>query len=271
MSTTIYFLRINMFFLCLPMVAAQDYSMNDFYKNALRISTGFHTIKVQDILYSPMIYRGSSIANLRLQYDLHSRNGLHQFAAAYEQMGLTGPIFIQSPEFERQSADILFAVVSYSYLHSLKSTDNTSISIGGRLATHFHNTTYPFGFGGEEGYLFVNELGLKMRGDYLLKGKYLVTTQLVIPVLSLVARPEYALVDNQDIQGADGIGYLYERSSIASFTDYRSITVKISFDVKLTNHLLAGLGYQGNILRVDTPEPITTIKNYVDLSLAFQF
>lgn len=268
---SIFFLLVLIYSAELTAQNNRDQTESEKHKNTITLLLGYHFTQTQDVVYSPMIYNGSSANAVGLNYQRFTKKGFHHFAFNFENIEVTATELISSPVFSRVPSEALQASIQYGFVHKWKSTEKINFYAGGLLQAKYQNTTYNFGFNDEESYYYENSINPWAIMDYQLNTKNQIRTSLSFPLLAFITRPDYAIVDNRDIQGEDGIDYLYKKGEFSSWENFQAV----DFSIGITRHLSPSIDllavYKIKYFRYKKPEPIAVLNNSIDIGLTFNF
>ncbi len=245
-------------------------------KNKLQLYWGYHLTKSHDLIFSPMIYSGNTAVALSLEYERGTPHGLHQIRLAYDKTNVSGTPLISWEAFEgtrmRQPGEALQLNISYAYLHQFFSSEDFQFYLGGLLEARIHHTSYYLGISEEEGYVLSNSLNTSLQVDYRLNEKNTVRASFYIPVLSWISRPEYAIVDNEEIQheGSD-LAFVYQQGKLASWGTYRALNCALAFTHSVSSAVNLSFRYQLDYFRYTEPLKASVLRNYWDVGVGFNF
>ena len=242
-------------------------------KKSIKLSLGYHFALSQDLVFSPMIYEGSSINFWGLEYDKVKNGRLFQVSAFYDKLKVNPEEIISSPVLggHRAASEALQVQLQFLGASTIHKTDKARIYLGGQLTAKYYEVSYSFGFDNDEAYFFENAIRAWSQFEYQLNEKTKLKSSVAIPLLSFIARPEYAVVDNRTIQGENGIGYLYRKGELASWGNYQSIDLSFGISTDLSEQIQSFFRYRLNYWRYKKPEALSVLKNHFDLGLSFNF
>ncbi len=245
-------------------------------KNGLSIQLGWQWNQTQDLIFSPLIYAGSSFTNIGLQYQRFQSKGMHQVSFGYGQSDITAadPItftdFGQS--FTRIPSEIRQLHLHYGYAHLLKNTDAFQWYAGGLIESQIHHTTYNFGLSDDDGYLLTNDLQAWLMAFWQWNGKNRIGVDVSFPLVAYLSRPTYAIVDNEEIQhGGSGLAFLYQEGEWASFDSYQALDLNLTLDHRISNAAAIQIGYGLEYHSYNAPLSISVLQNKFNLGLALSF
>lgn len=257
--------------------AQSNFFTNEKYaQNSLSLQLGWQWNQAQDLVFSPLIYSGSSLSNLTLQYERYQKRGIHQLSLGYNQSDIRAAPLITFTDFGQSFTripSILRQVnLSYGYAHLVKRTDSFQWYVGGIVETQLHHTTYNFGLSDDEGYLFTNDLQAWLMAFLQLDSKNRIRFDLSIPLLTYATRPEYAIVDNEEIQhNGSSLAFLYQQGEWASLNNYLAMDFGLTLDHRISNTAAIQVGYGLAYYRYEQPLSISILKNQFNLGLSFTF
>ena len=179
---------------------------------------------------------------------------------------------IQSPAFgDRQKSQSQAFNLTVGYAKHWRQTDKMNWYFGGLFNAQFLSTEFTFGFGTNQSYFYENSISPWLVTEYQINPKNRMRFSFHFPVLSFIARPEYAIVDNRTIQGESGLGYLYKKGELALIGDYLSLDLAVGFYSSLSNALDGFVRYNLNYWQYQKPEKLYALKNSIDLGLSLNF
>ena len=252
--------------------AAED----SFRKNGISVLFGYHFNWSQDLVYSSMIYSGSSASAIELNYERFSKNGIHRFGFAYDNIKVTSTPLLNSPIFgskkNRRKSEATKINLYYGYAHGLKLNDKIKFHIGGLLETKIYLTDYYFGLSGDAGFLFANSIQPWLLGNYQLNTKNNLQVEVYFPLASYASRPDYSIVDNNEIQyeGSD-VSYLYQKGEIVTLNKYQAIDFSLTIKRELSKATDLLVRYRLDYARHNEPQQIVVLKNNFDIGFLFKF
>ena len=241
--------------------------------NTLDFYIGYHFNKTQDLVFSPLIYQGASFNGLGIRYENVSKRALSQLSFFYDKIEVSHNTPISSPVFgQRAPSESQLFDLKLGYAFSLKQSEDFQWYVGGIFEAKYLATDFIFGLGVEESYLYENTLSPWLLISYQLNQSYQLQAQAHVNLISLVSRPEYSIVDNRNIQGEEGLKYLYNKAEIVlPGGGFQSYNLAIKFSRALSSRIDVFGQYQLNYWRVDKPETLSVLKNNFGLGLSFNF
>ena len=241
--------------------------------NTLDFYIGYHFNKTQDFVFSPLIYQGSSFSGLGIRYERASKRALSQLSFFYDKIEISHDTHIASPVFgQRAPSESQLFDLKLAYALPLKQNEGFQWYLGGIFEAKYLATDFIFGLGVEESYLFENTLSPWFLISYQLNPSYHLQAQAHVNLISLVSRPEYSIVDNRNIQGEEGLEYLYNKAEIVlPGGGFQSYNLAIKLSRTLSSRIDVFAQYQLNYWRVDKPETLSVLKNNFGLGLSLNF
>ena len=246
-------------------------------KNEINFHLGFANIQSQDLVFSPMIYRGTSARVFGIAYQRKIGKGFHQLAFEWDNIDITStdPISFNGVfggTFERESSEVNNIGLSYSYLHEIGGNEKWTYLIGGKLEARYEETKYGFGFSEREGYLLSNSILPYFSTSYRINPKNTLSASFAFPLLTWAARPEYAIVDNNEIKSdGGGAGFLYGKGDLVSLGTFQMADLSIAYQYALSETMYFDLAYRLKYLRYADPLPLSSLRNYLNIGLSFRF
>ncbi len=205
-------------------------------KNSIRFAFGPYWAKTQDLVYSPMIFSGGSFGGVGLEYARMSDKRIHEAGININQADIESTellTFNIGSLGERQPSSV--NLIQLYYRHYWKLMDRSKLSLWG--GAMFENQAliheYLFGFNDDTGFVISYSLMPVLKLFYQPSEKHQLSADLGISALAFVARPEYATVDNEEIQN-DGSDYFYHHrdgqihSIFGFYNAYFSVKYKYS-------------------------------------------
>jgi len=244
-------------------------------KNIIGLRLGYRGNKSQDLVYSPMIYKGGALG-VSISYQRNTRNGFHILRLSYDQAKVESSELITFPvsggSITRESSTATFINIQYGYGRQVLQKSPYKLAIGGILDSQAHLTDYLFGLSDDTGYILAYSLSYFMRGEYLLDDKQSFLLEASFPLLSFVVRPTYAIVDNNEIQneGSD-LGYIHGNGQLEGPGQYVKLLFVVDYKRTLSPRTDLIVGYQFQYLKNNDPLRISLVKNSIDVGLNFKF
>ncbi|NET38527.1 MAG: hypothetical protein F6K19_42125 [Cyanothece sp. SIO1E1] len=261
----------------LELQAQSSFFTNEKYaKNGLSIQLGWQWNQTQDLVFSPLIYSGSSLTNIALQYQRFQPKGLHQVSIGYGQSDITAADLITftdfGPSFSRIPSETRQLHLHYGYAHLIKNADAFQWFLGGLVESQIHHTTYNFGLSDDDGYLLTNDLQAWLMAFWQWNGKNRIGIDISFPLVAYVSRPKYAIVDNEEIQhDGPGLALLYQEGEWASLKSYQALDLNLTLDHRISNAAAIQFGYGLEYHRYSNPLSISILQNKFNLGLALSF
>lgn len=262
------FLILNFF----RVVNAQDHPS----ENKLSVDLGLHFSRSQDLVFSPMIYKGGSPGFIRVAYDRKIKNGNHKLKIHYDQASTESTDLISFPGFGesnmREASTMGFLDFEYGYLREVYSKENFSLEAGGRLNAFAHLAEIVFGFGDDDGFLIAYTLSPQAKANWQLSENRRLEIATAFPITSFVMRPLYSIVDNGQIQNEDGdFGYFHENGSFKGQGGLTRIQLELGYFMALSPKIDFKVGYEFQYLKYKDPIQIALLKNNITAGLNFKF
>ncbi len=258
--------------LCWHILKAQ----NDTLQHHISLDIGLQIHQSQDLIYSPMIYRGQSLASFQFMYSYHTRKGIHQLRSYYDHVNTESTELISFPGFgednQRSLSPINFIEAEYSYLHRIRSIKSLALLAGGSLSTLTQLPTYQFGFGDEEGFIIAHALKLKVMTNIKMVERHSLRIETSYPLLSMLVRPLYSIVDNGLIQneGSD-FAYLHNHGSLEGPGGYHHFHFLAKYIVPFSEKTELNAGYLFQYIRYKDPQQISILKNTLTIGINLKF
>ena len=243
-------------------------------QNQLGIKLGFHRSQTQDLLFSPLIYDGQSLAAIELSYQRRSQKALHLLRVAFDRISvestelLTFPFF---PTITRQSSTASFFNLKYGYAREIMHKDKINLLLGGMLDNQIHLLEYRLAEYEDEGYLISYALAVWLRGEYRLNQTQSLNIETSFPLVYFLSRPPYAVVDNEGIQTDSGFSHVHKRGEWHALSGFLKLHLLLSYSRELSSRLDFLLSYQFDYLKATEPQKLALVKNGLDVGLAFNF
>jgi len=223
-----------------------------------------------------MIYKGSSLGVISLSYQRFAQKGFHKLRIYYDQVKVESTELITFPTFggpvTRDPSTASFINIQYQYAHYVLQKDPIHLAIGAMLDSYAHLMEYIFGLSDDEGFIFAYSLSFLFRGEYQIDDRQSLFVDTSFPLISFVARPSYAIVDNGEIQynGSD-IGYLHDIGKWKWPGKLINLHLGINYQRVLSSRIDMLFGYQFRYLKFNDPIRISVLKHSLDFGFNFNF
>jgi hypothetical protein len=223
-----------------------------------------------------MIYSGKGANAFGISYERYTKKGFHRIDAAMDEMGVKSTPAIQFSLFgenlQSQSSQVRQANINYGYVHQIKEKQRLNLYLGALLEAKFHRTDYNFGLQEETGYVLINSINPWLVGIFQLNPSSALKMEVHIPLLAWGIRPDYSIVDNEEIQQGDAdFNFLYSKGSLNSLNKYQALNLSIGYRKQLTDRLFFDFAYRFDYLKYKDPVQINVLKNNFDVGLALFF
>lgn len=235
---------------CVVVLASTITNAQDSLKHStLSFSVGLNSISNKDAFQSPYTYRGTNLL-FNSTYIGFGAKGQHIIDLTYSGGQIKS---IVSPQANNQLLRL-----NYDYLFNLKGK-NTNEKFTPSLGIGFHtllsNTNYLPKVESPKSY-FSGVAYLTLSGNilYRLNKKSSIRTQLGLPVVGLVYRPDFE-INGKTLTKTTLIG----KSNLFS--------IKLEYDYKVTPKLSLTATYNYNYFTFDEPRPITILQNGLSIGL----
>ncbi len=250
-------------------------SGENFRRNTLGLSLGFHHSQTQDLVYSPLIYDGQSVLAIELFYQRRSKKGLHLLKVAFDRISVESTDLLTFPFFgspiTRQSSTASFLNLQYGYAREIMEKESINLLLGGLLDNQIHAVEYNFAESDDIGYLIAYTLAVWLRGEYRINQTQSVNLETSFPLVYFLSRPPYAIVDNEEIQSTNGFSYIHERGEWHALSGFVKLHLLLSYSRSLSSKFDLLLSYQFDYLRATEPLKLSVVKNGFDVGLAYKF
>ena len=244
-------------------------------KNAVGIGWGFHHSQTQDLLFSPLIYDGQSLAAIQLSYQRRSKNALHLLRVAFDKISVESTDALTFPFFNtpitRQSSTASFFNLKYGYAREIMHKEKVDLLLGGMLDNQIHLLEYKFAEFEDEGYLISYALAVWLRGEYSINQIQSLNFETSFPLVYFLSRPPYAVVDNEGIQTDSGFSHVHKRGEWHALSGFVKLHLLLSYSRELSSRLDFLLSYQFDYLKTTEPQKLALVKNGLDVGLAYKF
>lgn len=271
------FLFINLLILFVHGQTIGQNSLEKTAKNQLYFFFGGHHTKTQDLVYSPLIYKGGGFNAFGLRYQRTTQKGFHRVGIAYDNQNVsssTPPISFDlfGETIARIDNQAKHFSIHYGYAQQLKQKGKFTYYIGGLLAAKINLLNYNFGLNEETGYALIHSVNPWVVGVFPISSKQYLRAEIYVPLLAYATRPDYSIVDNEEIQyeGSD-FAFLYKKGEFASINTLQSIHFSLAYHQKINKLTHLNFSYSLDYLRYTQPITQTLLKNSVDIGIAFYF
>lgn len=241
-------------------------------KNSISLYTGYHSNKSQDLVISEKIYKGAATNVFGLNYTRLVKKGLYMATFESDKISISPSELINTPAFgQREKSQVEQLNLELAYVREIGKSNTFNWYLGGLLKAKYYEANITFGLGDEKSYLYENTLNALVMTSYSLNGKSRIAAKLYLPVLAFTARPEYAIVDNLDIQGAEGLDYMYSKGELGSWNQYKGVNLSLGYERHFSTTFSGFMNYHLAYWQVSIPEKMNVLKNNIDLGLTVRF
>jgi len=246
-------------------------------KNKLTFYGGFHYTKSQDLVYSPLIYKGGGGNAFGLRYERFSRRGFHQLNIAYDHISVAStapPVSFDlfGKTITRIDSRAKQFYINYGYVEQLNRTSKFAFYLGGLLEAKINLLDYQFGLNDEIGYSLIHSISPWVVSKFSISLKQYLQVEVHFPLLAYSARPDYSIVDNEEIQheGSD-FTFLYNKGTFASINTFQAIHFSLAYHREISSLIHLNFNYDLGYLKYKKPATTTILKNNFDIGIAFNF
>ena len=127
------------------------------------------------------------------------------------------------------------------------------------------------------GYLGQFSIAPAAKAEFAINEKNTVAVTAWIPLLSWVARSPYALNDdeymknNADHNGLKTFFRYVGDGNIQFINHFQKLNLDAEYQYRISEHWLAGAGYQFEFLRNSEPKTLIAYQHYFNLNITYQF
>ncbi|MEM9328091.1 MAG: hypothetical protein AAGA85_20660 [Bacteroidota bacterium] len=240
-------------------------------KSSIRLAGGMAIVDYQDLVFSESIYEGSGLGSIELGYHWSHRRSAINAQLSYTATSVAPENLISSEAFgQREESSFLQVALDLNYAYQVIDVSGFRGYAGVNLQAKYQENTMVFGLGEESSYAYLNTLGPHVMLFYSLPEGWELQGRLSLPLAAFLARPEYAVVDNGDIQGKEGFGLLYSKGQLVSLGDYTAIDLSAKLSHGISRRLTGFLAYQFEYQNISIPAPMHLQTSTVKLGIECQ-
>lgn len=249
---------------------------------SLTLTTGYHHIARQDLVFSPMVQRGSAFPNVGLAYTYVGERMRHAVRLNYDgyDAGITEPYdFVDLVDGSAETtsrSNYTLVDLSYELLVPLPDSGATIVRVGGgvygQLGSLNQGYAYP-----SFGYTLFFGLGPAVRVEHTLDERTTLHGGFSIPLVGWVARSPYALNDDEFIEDQRShrtlptLAAFIGGGRVASFGSFRRALLELGAERRLSTHWSLGLRYGLEYLDISKPVRLISFRNSVDAAFTYHF
>jgi hypothetical protein len=242
-------------------------------RSQLSLGLGVHETRVQDLLFSPLIYDGLGAMGLELSYERQNATSLHHASAAFDQTSVESGNSLTFPFFgspvTRQASSATFFLLKYGYARRVVNRSRLGLYLGGLLDHQVHVLEYRLAEYEDEGYLLSYALSVWLRADYRIDNSHSVQMETSFPLAYFLSRPPFAIVDNEGIQTTqNGYFYAHKRGTWGAFGGYTKWYLRARYTRALSTGFDLGVSYELAYVTASDPQKLAVLRNGLQASLA---
>ena len=136
----------SVIFIICTIISLTTFGQDTEKKNAIGLGLGFQATSSQDLVFSPMIYKGSSLGVISLSYQRFAQKGFHKLRIYYDEAKVESTELITFPTFggpvTRVPSTASFINIQYQYAHYVLQKNPINLAIGGMLDNQAHLMEY---------------------------------------------------------------------------------------------------------------------------------
>ncbi|MDW3196802.1 MAG: hypothetical protein R8G66_30785 [Cytophagales bacterium] len=240
-------------------------------KSFIYLSTGFTSIAYQDLVFSEMIYEGSGLSTIDFGYQRKGYRSVFHAKVSSIATQVAPELLISSLAFgQREESSFSQITLDISYARQMIEAAELKGYVGLRLQAQYQENEIVFGLGDRTSYVFVNSLSPLLRLHYAFMKVWMLEFEGSMPLATFLARSEYAVVDNEDIQGKDGFGLLYGKGDFVGPDTYRMINLSVQLNNKISRRLSGYVAYDFDYQKIARPDTMHLQTNIIKLGINFQ-
>jgi len=241
-------------------------------KSSIYVAGGIAIVDYQDLVFSELIYEGSGMGSVEVGYSWMRKRSAINVRLSYLATGVAPENLISSEAFgQREESSFAQVGLDFDFAYQVLDISGFSGYAGINLQAKYQENTMVFGLGEESSYAFLNTLSPHITLSYELPKGWELQCRLSVPLVAFLVRPEYAVVDNEDIQGKDGLGLMYSKGGFVSLGDYTAVNLSGQLSHGISQRLTGFLAYQFDYQKISVPAAMhlqtSTIKLGIDIQL----
>jgi hypothetical protein len=273
------FFLLACYMCCLSEAFAQDRNRN----NELQLQYGWRQYARQDLLFSPMVYHGSSLLNTRLTYMRQSKKTYHRLALGlglYNASAQPGYKYLEWKTLEEANSNATTFVLldlDYTLLTTFFEKGKVTMRAGAKLENQAGAFFYGYGAQSFFGYTLSTGLSPAWQAVYTLNEKHAIEAGVSLPLVSWLARSPYAVNDDRFIENQSShrnlrlLANFYRDGSFVMLNKLQKLNWQLAYRMALSERWSASAAYQGEYFRYTLPRKFVAIRNELALGISFHF
>ncbi|MFQ5604603.1 MAG: hypothetical protein ACE5HS_15140 [bacterium] len=245
------------------------------HQNAFGLSWGPQDYRSQDLILSPLIYRGNSLLMGELFYERRTKNGLHRVGFALSQIDVRASdqfsYFISGEPHETSNSEALTIRLHYLFGKNIFRKDKTEILVGGFLEGDFNYLEYHFGPVKNNGTVVAYSLSAWTRGTLKLSPTQSLNIETGFPLVAWVARSTFAISDEERLKAFSDFIHVTKNGELAVFTDFLDIHARIFYRRFLSSVTQLLLAYQFEYLKSTNFLKAAILRNSFEIGFVYNF
>ena len=268
----------------LPMLLLMIFSIEAQHnqRNILELDWGVAHLVRQDLSYSPLIHRTSSLMNTQLQYQRKGKLD-HKVSARFGRfLKQTGDVYNYYNSDNTISEETYphafhFLDLNYSMSKSVLTKGNWEFGIGGRERNRLQVADYAFGTANFFSYYFTFGIDAMCTASYQLNEKTAIKSNLYLPLFSYQARSPYLGQNGAYFENASShkplptvLEYIKD-GQFVSWGKSQIVDFDLAFAYNISDKWDVGMKYLFSANFNQDPRELSSFENYIYLTTALKF
>lgn len=252
-------------------------------KNEIGFDLGFHHIARQDLLFSPLLYKGSALTNGALHWGRQNARSMHQVRLGfdlYKTRGLEAFRFYTWEDGKATETLLSTFVVldfRYGYLRKIKMHGAWALYLGAALDNQISAIFMEYGFHSFFGYTGVLGIQPEIQAVYRPADRKTFHFHLSCFAGGWLARSPYAVNDDEFIVRQSShnpvrtLFRLMQDGQWAGIGRVQQIRWQLVYDYQINRRWSLNLGYEGEYYRCAKPRTLVSLYSHLNAGLSLHF
>lgn len=252
-------------------------------KNTIGLEYGLHHLLRQDLLFSPLVYRGQALPNLNLTYRRisgRSQQGVELGVGVFT-TSTYAPYTYRTwrtlEPAETLPSTFVLLHLRYAYLRQVYTSDKVRGWVGASSDNRIDAMFLEFGDAGAFGYGGFLSISPTAQLQYVLSSRHFIFAELAVPVVSWVARSLYAVNDDAYIwnqrshQTLPTLFNCMGEGEVSTLNRLQQVRLQAGYQRELSGRFSFRTRYEAFYARYTRPRQTVTLTNSLNLGLQYRF
>ena len=233
-------------------------------KNSINLNVGFAKGFLKDKNYSPLNYTSNNVA-IDIGYERAFKNENLLFFSPTFQIGT-----LHTPVSEFNTSDHYNINLELGYLFKLsKDSSKTDFYIGGQHHSYLDLVFYD----GTESITFfgLHSLDVSTRLSKRISDKHILTTNISLPLVGLLARPPYTGWDKYIVEHADNPVPVFFRGDITSLNHFLAFNCNVQYQYEISPFFGLNVEYQFRYYKTNVLKKAIIPSNQITIGAILKF